>query len=116
MRRIFVIFFILPSLNDAEYIPFCCYISAARQKTEPDIKIIYKKPEINPKRTKITIVYFGFIESKNGKFALVKIKGKNIVLKQKDSIYIGEQVVKVIKLASNYIVLKDIILENITRG
>ena len=107
MRQIFVIFFILPTFIYAAYNPFFSDISAPKQKKEQEVKIVYKKPEPKPIRTDIKISYFGFIESNKGKFALVNIGGKNIVLKQKDSIYIGEQVVKVVKLSSNYIVLKD---------
>ncbi|MCW8955019.1 MAG: hypothetical protein OQK48_08790 [Sulfurimonas sp.] len=106
MRQTFVIFFILPTFIYAAYNPFFSDTSAPKQK-EPEVKIIYKEPKPKPKRTDIKISYFGFIESNKGKFALVNIKGKNIVLKQKDSVYIGEQVVKVVKLSSNYIVLKD---------
>jgi Tfp pilus assembly protein PilP len=107
MRQIFVIFFILPTFIYAAYNPFFSDTSAPKQKKESEVKIIYKKPKPKPIRTDIAISYFGFIESNKGKFALVNIGGKNIVLKQNDSLYIGEQVVKVVKLSSNYIILKD---------
>ena len=106
MRQTFVIFFILPTFIYAAYNPFFSDESAPKPK-EPEVKVVYKEPKPKPIRTNITISYFGFVESNKGKFALVNIGGKNIVLKQKDSLYIGEQVVQVVKLSSNYIVLKD---------
>lgn len=107
MRQIFVIFFILPTFIYASYNPFFSDISVPKQKKEEKVKIVYKKPKPKPKRTNIKMSYFGFIESNKGKFGLVSISGKNIVLKQEDSLYIGDQVIKVVKLSSNSIVLKD---------
>lgn len=106
MQKIFIISMIMPALIHASYNPFFTDIEAPKPK-EPEIKIVIKKPEPVIKRTDIQISYFGFIESNKGKFALVKINGKNIVLKQKDSVYIGEKVVEVLQLSSNSIVLKD---------
>jgi hypothetical protein len=105
MRKIFIIFFILPTLIYAAYNPFFSD-NTQPKKEEKKEKVIYEVKE-KPIRTDIKISYYGFVESDKGKFALINFDGKNIVLKQKDSIYIGEKVVKVVKLSSNYIVIKD---------
>jgi hypothetical protein len=106
MKKVFMISIIVPAFIHASYNPFFNNIEAPTKK-EQEVKIIVQKPKPDIKRTDIQITYFGFVESDKGKFALVKINGKNIVLKQKDSVYIGEQVVEVISLSSNYIILKD---------
>lgn len=107
MKNMFMVSIIMPAFLYAAYNPFFNNIEAPKQKKEPETKIIVQKPKEEIKRTDIQISYFGFVESDKGKFALVKINGKNIVLKQQDSVYIGEKVVEVINLSSNYIVLKD---------
>ncbi|QOY55397.1 hypothetical protein HUE87_03945 [Candidatus Sulfurimonas marisnigri] len=106
MQKIFITLIIMPIFIYASYNPFFTDLQAPKP-AEAEVKVIIQKPKPEIKRTDIKITYFGFIESNKGKFALVKINGKNIVLKQKDSVYIGEKVVKVLTLSSNYIVLKD---------
>ncbi len=106
MKKILVIFIIIPTFIYASYNPFFSDEQAPKPK-KAEVKIVVQKPEPVAKRTDIQVSYFGFIESDKGKFALVKINGKNIVLKQKDSVYIGEKVVEVINLTSNFIILKD---------
>ncbi|QOY51287.1 hypothetical protein [Candidatus Sulfurimonas baltica] len=106
MQKIFITLIIMPMFIYASYNPFFTDIQA-QKPIEPSVKVIIQKQKPEIKRTDIKINYFGFIESNKGKFALVKINGKNIVLKQKDSVYIGEKVVKVLTLSSNFIILKD---------
>lgn len=95
----------LPTLIYAAYNPF--FSDTTQPKKEDSKEIIIYEAKEKPIRTDIKISYYGFVESNKGKFALINFSGKNIVLKQKDSIYIGEKVVKVVKLSSNYIIIKD---------
>lgn len=106
MKKMFIFSIIIPTFIHASYNPFFNNIESPKRK-ESETKIIVQQPKADTKRTDIQISYFGFVESDKGKFALVKINGKNIVLKQKDSVYIGEKVVEVMNLSSNYIILKD---------
>lgn len=106
MKKMFIFSIIIPAFIHASYNPFFNNTESPKRK-ESETKIIIQQPKPDIKRTDIQVSYFGFVESDKGKFALVKINGKNIVLKQKDSVYIGEQVVEVINLSSNYIILKD---------
>jgi len=106
MKKILSILLIIPTFIYASYNPFFKDTQVpAHIKKKP--KVIYLRPKPKPKITDIDITYFGYIESKKGKFALISINKKSIVVKQKDSVYLGEQVVKVVKLSSNYIILKD---------
>jgi len=68
-------------------------------------KVIYHKSK--PKRKNINISYFGFIDSKKGKFALVNFQNQNIVVKKGDSLYLNEQIFKIIKITSSFILVKD---------
>jgi len=106
MKKVLSFLLIMPTFIYASYNPFFKDIQTPAQiKKKP--KVVYLRAKPKPKRTDIDITYFGYIESKKGKFALISINKKNIVVKQKDSVYLGEQVVKVVKLSSNYIILKD---------
>jgi len=60
-----------------------------------------------PKRKNIQMVYFGYIDTKKGKFALVSFQNKNIIIKVNDSLYKNEEIFKIKKITSNYILLKD---------
>lgn len=60
-----------------------------------------------PKRKSISMTYFGFVSSLTGEFALVSFSGKNIVIRQNDSLYNNEEIFKVGEITSNYILLKD---------
>lgn len=95
----------------AAYNPF--FEETPKQKPQtiqtPIKQPFIKKEEIKPipKRKKIDISYFGFIETDRGSFALVGVQNKNIVIKKDDSLYIDEDVFKVFKITSNYILIKD---------
>jgi len=106
MQKIFFII-ISTSMLFASYNPF--FSGAKEIQTTKTISkqqtktIVYKKQ----KRENLKIIYFGFVESKKGRFALINFQGKNIVIKTKDSLYTDENIYKIIKITSNLIVLKD---------
>ena len=111
MRKIFILFFILPSIVFASYNPFFTDDQAAQptQKQLQKTKIIIQKVQAKPipERKSIKMEYIGFIESKKGRFALVTFNKKNIVIRKNDSLYIDEKSFKIQKITSNYIILKD---------
>jgi len=81
------------------------------QKQEPKqiIKTIIKR-EIKtniPKKTNIKLQYFGFLETAKGKFALIRFDEKTIIVKGKDSLYLGEKTYKINKINSNYMLIED---------
>ena len=76
-----------------------------QQNIQKSTKPIVYKPK--PTRKNIQMTYFGFIHSKKGKFALVNFQNKNIIIRVNDSLYIDEQIFKIDKITSNYILLKD---------
>lgn len=108
MQKILIIFIILPTLLCASYNPFFSDKQALKPK-ENNVEVIIQKqpPKPIPTRKSIKMTYFGFIESSKGKFALVSFKRQNIVIRKDDSLYLDEQVFKVQKITSNYILFKD---------
>ena len=110
MQNIFVILIILPTFIYAAYNPFFSDKNAPKPKA-PEVKVIIQKVKPKPKpiptRQNANIAYIGFIESKKGKFALVNFDGKNIVIRKKDSLYLGERIFRVFKITSNSILIKD---------
>ena len=103
MQKIFVFFIILPTLIFAAYNPF--FSDKTAPKPQKQVKLVPQKPI--PERKNAKVSYIGFIESKKGKFALVSFDEKNIVVRKNDSLYLGEQIFKVFKISSNFILLKD---------
>ena len=107
MHKIFIIFFILPSFIFAAYNPFFSDAQAPKTKA-PAVKYVVEKAKIKlPARTNINMTYIGFVETKKGIFALVTFSGKNIVVQAKDSLYNNEEIYKIKKITSNYILVKD---------
>lgn len=53
------------------------------------------------------ILYFGFIESAKGKFALVKVNEENIVLKENNRVYMYNAPYYVRDISSNAVVIED---------
>ncbi|MEA1955297.1 MAG: hypothetical protein U9N02_02245 [Campylobacterota bacterium] len=107
MQKIFILYILSVTIY-ASYNPFFQETTkpkVQKQIFETNTKKVYIKPK--PKRKNINITYFGFIESKKGKFALVNFQNKNIVIRRNDSLYIDEQIFKIKKITSNYILIKD---------
>ncbi len=108
MQKIIILLLIVPTFIYASYNPFF-------SDDKPDIPpapvvktvIEVVKPKPVPERKNIKMTYFGFVESKKGKFALVSFNNKNIVIRQADSLYLDEQIFKVISITSNYILFSD---------
>ncbi len=105
MKKLLAIFITTPSLIYAAYNPFFSDEVAPKQKKETQKVIIQQKQ--TPTRKNAQIGYFGFIESNKGKFALISFNDKNIVIRESDSLYLDEQIFKVTKITSNYILLND---------
>lgn len=107
MKKILTLFIVTTTFIYASYNPFFNSTTAPKQKEETPkaAAVVQQKPA--PTRQNAEIGYFGFIESKKGKFALVSFSGKNIVIRIHDSLYVGEQIFKVTEITSNYILLND---------
>ena len=104
MQRILVL--ILLELNlFAFYNPFFKDDIQRKEIHKEVIKKSIYKPVVA--RKSIDMGYFGFVSSAIGEFALVSFNGKNIVISQNDSLYNNEEVFKIKKITSNYILLKD---------
>lgn len=105
MKKVLAIFIITTTFIHAAYNPFFSDDKVPKQKQESFKTSVQEKP--TPTRQNAKIGYFGFIESKKGKFALINFSGKNIVIREQDSLYLDEQIFKVLKITSNYILLND---------
>lgn len=102
-----IVFFISVSTTlFAAYNPF--FNDQKVQKPQPVEKKIYSlEPPVVESKQNLKIAYFGFIESAKGRFALVGIEGKNIVVKESDTLYLDDQTYKIIKISSSSILLSD---------
>lgn len=110
MQKILIVFIIMPIFIFAAYNPFFSEDKAPKpkvetHKTEAPKVVVQQKSTQN--RQNAQVGYFGFIESDKGKFALVSFGGKNIVIREDDSLYLDEQIFLVTKITSNYILLDD---------
>ncbi len=108
MQKILTALIVVPTFIYAAYNPFF----HEPQDFEPQKQVIKtvvikqaKKPI--PNRQTLEMTYFGFVESLKGKFALVKLSDKNIIIRKDDSLYLDERILKVKKITSNYILLTD---------
>ena len=107
MQKKVLVLAIIPSLIYAAYNPFFTEKKSIDQPKKEIIRIIEKPKQPLPQRKNIEITYFGFVESKKGKFALVSFNDKNIVIRQRDSLYLNEQIFKVKQITSNFILFTD---------
>lgn len=53
------------------------------------------------------MLYFGFIETDKGKFAMMKVHDNNIVLKENNRVYIDNELYYVRDISSNAVVMED---------
>ena len=112
MQKIFIILLIIPTYIYAVYNPFFTELPVKKQEIteyqapQPTPTKTYKPIQMTPRKS-IEMTYFGFIESIKGEYALVAFNDKNIILQANDSLYDDEQVYKITKVTSNYILLKD---------
>jgi len=108
MQKIFMVLAVFSCISHAAYNPF--FGESQAPKPQKQIIKTTSTNQINksaPERKTLKMTYFGFVESTKGKFALVKLGDKNIIIRQNDSLYLDEQISKVEKITSNYILLKD---------
>jgi predicted alpha/beta-fold hydrolase len=105
MQKMLLFFITVPTLIYAAYNPFFS------EQKPPKPKIQESQPTAQQNSTPLKqtakIGYFGFIESSKGKFALVNFEKKNIVITLNDSLYLDDQIFKVINITSNYILFND---------
>lgn len=101
-------FLIIPIIAHSSYNPFFSDPTAEQpqKKVEPT-PIAQQRIKAIPDRKTLTMTYFGFVESQKGKFALVNLNEKNIIIRKDDSLYLDERILKVVKITSNYILLSD---------
>ena len=109
MHKILAILIVSPAFIYAAYNPFFKDETPKKPSNMQikQIKPITYTPRPRQKRVTIEMTYFGFIESNKGLFALVKFNKKNIVVRQNDSVYHDDQVFKIKKITSNYILIRD---------
>ena len=91
----------------ASYNPFFQEVKSEPKKQVSKKVITNTIYKPRPSRKNIQMSYFGYIHTKKGKFALVNFQNQNIIIKSNDSLYIDEQIFKIKKVTSNYILLKD---------
>lgn len=73
-------------------------------------KIEHKSQEtqnFTPEKKIYQFLYFGYIETQKGKFALISIDSKSFVVKEGDTLYTAQDEINVFKLTSNVLVIKD---------
>lgn len=117
MYKILINIIIFHSLLFSAYNPFFKEINSPEKPIKKEIKpvkIIVKekrrfKPKVSkiPKKTNIKLQYFGFLETNKGKFALINFNSKTIVIKQRDRLYVGNEIYKIKKIHSNYLLIED---------
>jgi len=108
MQKILIASVVVQTLIYAAYNPFFSEPQASQpQKQVVKTVVVKSAPNPTPKRQTLDMVYFGFVESSKGKFALVKLSDKNIIIRKNDSLYLDERILKVEKITSNYILLSD---------
>ena len=102
---------VVPCIMYASYNPFFNETqtpqAAQPQKKAAQTTVVRQAQKAIPERKTLEMTYFGFVESSKGKFALVKLGDKNIIISQNDSLYLDERILKVEKITSNYILLQD---------
>ena len=109
MHKVLFVLTIVSSLAHALYNPFFTEDKPPREIRQEKIitETVYQKPVNIVARKSINMKYFGFVSSTIGEFALVNFKGRNIVISANDSLYNNEDIFKISKITSNYILLKD---------
>ena len=105
MHKILFVFTFVSTLVHALYNPFFVE-DKPRENKKVQEKVIYEKKDVSKRKT-IVMTYFGYVSSSKGKFALVRFNKKNIVISQNDRLYHDEEMFKIGKITSNYILLKD---------
>ena len=107
MRIVLIVSILICSLN-AFYNPF--FVEDKPKDIQQQREVIQKvivKPKPIPARKSVNMTYFGYVNGNAGKYALISFNGKNIVVTQNDSLYNNEDIFKIFKINSNYIVVKD---------
>lgn len=74
-------------------------------ETKPVTKIIYQKPPV--KKKKYNITYYGYIQTNKGNFALIDVDKKTLAIKQGEKLYIDGKSARLVKITSNYFVIKS---------
>jgi len=107
MHKTLFVFTIVSTLAHALYNPFFVQDTPPQRTQVQKKEIVYKDKKPVAARKSIDMSYFGFVSSTIGEFALVSFNGKNIIINQNDSLYNNEEIFKIGKITSNYILLKD---------
>ena len=109
MYKILAIFMILPTFIYAAYNPFFSDKKAPKQTAPVKyiIQEVKEKPKPIPPRKGVKMAYLGFIETKKGILALVTFDGQNIIIQKDTILYQNEDVYKIKKITTNYILLRD---------
>lgn len=105
MRKIVTILVLLPLCALAAYNPFFTTDKPRQKAPEAPVQNVIQP--IDGDRKNVQMSYFGFIESQKGAFALIGFNGKNIVVRQDDTVYLDEETFTVKKIASNYLLIAD---------
>ncbi len=105
MRFLFIVLF--AATLHAAYNPF---FSEKPKEPKPQIKKSVPKPAPSPKLsplTQIDITYFGYVQTDKGQFALLEMQNRTFAIRQGGNLYHGSSAIKVVKVSSNAIVLKN---------
>ncbi len=117
LKLLFGLYFIFSGIVYGAYNPFFSDNEPARKTSKPT-SLLLLPPPLNLHQSPIMteprisavsaqIYYFGFIESDKGKFALLKVNGKNIVLKENNRVYINSLPYLVREISSNAVVMEN---------
>jgi len=98
MQRIFALLLVLSTLLFA-YNPF--FDDKKEEPKKEPAPIIIKDNTAKSEQ----LTYFGFVESQKGRYALVKLNSRNIVLSEGNSFELGSTSFSVVSINSNSIVL-----------
>ena len=104
MRFLLIVLYVTASF--AAYNPFFNE-QPKKEEKEPEEKVVVKqapKPQVSP-LNRIKVSYFGFLQTNKGQFALLRVQGQTIAIKQGAKLYEGDNRINVVKVSSNSIVL-----------
>lgn len=116
LKKIFCLFFLFTGMIYGAYNPF--FTDAEPPKPVSRSTALLLPPPMythsnSPQEIKLPalssspMIYFGFIETEKGKFAMMKVHDHNIVLRENNRVYIGNDLYYIREISSNSVVMED---------
>lgn len=118
MKLLLGLFFIFTGIAYSAYNPFFDDREPVVKKASKPTSLLLLPPPLNvhqveplsePKAPQSTkqMYYFGYIESGKGKYALIKVDGNNIIVKENNRVYINGSPYFVHEITSNVVVMEN---------